>query len=289
MNSSHLPGILAMLAGSFCFSVNDALVKRVVLGQPEATSIFMVVFLRGLLMSALLATVLATQDRLRLHTLLKPSLLHGRGVIEAGMTIFFFSGVLLLPLTDVYTILLTAPLLITTSGALLFKEQVSWRGWAAVLLGFAGVMVVVWPDNLGWQTEYALPILATFLLVYREIYTKRIPRHYSGMEVVLITGLIITVAAGLASLPYWVNLGWDAILPIVGASLMLAIAHVMSVLSIRLAPLSVTSPGRYSMVLFGAVSAFLILGEIPSINTVVGSAVVVASGLLLLNRKPLTS
>ncbi len=278
-----------MLAGSFCFSVNDALVKRVVLGQPEATSIFMVVFLRGLLMSALLATVLATQDRLRLHTLLKPSLLHGRGVIEAGMTIFFFSGVLLLPLTDVYTILLTAPLLITTSGALLFKEQVSWRGWAAVLLGFAGVMVVVWPDNLGWQTEYALPILATFLLVYREIYTKRIPRHYSGMEVVLITGLIITVAAGLASLPYWVNLGWDAILPIVGASLMLAIAHVMSVLSIRLAPLSVTSPGRYSIVLFGAVSAFLILGEIPSINTVVGSAVVVASGLLLLNRKPLTS
>ena len=278
-----------MLAGSFCFSVNDALVKRVVLGQPEATSIFMVVFLRGLLMSALLATVLATQDRLRLHTLLKPSLLHGRGVIEAGMTIFFFSGVLLLPLTDVYTILLTAPLLITTSGALLFKEQVSWRGWAAVLLGFAGVMVVVWPDNLGWQTEYALPILATFLLVYREIYTKRIPRHYSGMEVVLITGLIITVAAGLASLPYWVNLGWDAILPIVGASLMLAIAHVMSVLSIRLAPLSVTSPGRYSIVLFGAVSAFLILGEIPSINTVVGAAVVVASGLLLLNRKPLTS
>ena len=73
--------------------------------------------------------------------------------------------------------------------------------------------------------------------------------------------------------------------PILGATLAVTVAHVMSVLTVRLAPLSVTSPGRYSIIFFGILSAFTILGEIPVPSTIAGSLVIVISGLFLLRRR----
>ena len=68
------------------------------------------------------------------------------------------------------------------------------------MTGFLGVMIVVWPDDMGWKLAYALPLFATVMIVFREVYTKRLPHHYSGLEIVLITGLLLTIAAGLASI-----------------------------------------------------------------------------------------
>jgi drug/metabolite transporter (DMT)-like permease len=69
--------------------------------------------------------------------------LHGRSLIEVGVTFSFLTSILILPLTDVYTILLTAPLLISMSGVLLFKKSVGLPEWLAVIISFLGVLIVV--------------------------------------------------------------------------------------------------------------------------------------------------
>ena len=107
-----------MLLGQFCFSVNDSLVKWTVLKMPGNDNLFMVVFFRGTFMCFIIAMVLAFQGKLRWEHIFKPSALHGRGLIEVGLPFSFLTSILILPITDVYTILLTAPLMITASGVI---------------------------------------------------------------------------------------------------------------------------------------------------------------------------
>lgn len=280
--SGYLPGILTMLLGQFCFSVNDSLIKWTVINLQGNIHLFMVVFFRGVMMCLVLAIILIYQGKLRYKKLFKPSLLHGRGLIEVGVTFSFLTSVLFFPLTDVYTILLTAPIMITASGFFFFQERVGLREWLAVISGFLGVLIVVWPDKMGWEVGYVLPFFATIMIVFREVYTKRLPFHYSGLEIVFITTLILTAAAGMVSIPFWMTPGWSIFTPIFGASVAVSVAHIMMVLTVRLAPLSVTSPGRYSIIIFGAISAFFILQEIPSMKTILGSIIVVGSGLFLM-------
>ena len=161
-----------MLLGQFCFSVNDSLVKWTVLKMPGNDNLFIVVFFRGALMCLMISTILAFQGKFRFERIIKLSVLHGRGLIEVGLTFSFLTSILMLPLTDVYTILLTAPLMITASGVIFFKERVGPREWLAVSTGFAGVMIVVWPDEMGWEIGYVLPLFATLMIVIREVYTK---------------------------------------------------------------------------------------------------------------------
>ena len=87
--------------------------------------------------------------------------------------------------------------MITASGAFLLKEKVHWKSWWAGSLGFFGVLIVMWPDDLGFRVTYLLPLLATNLLVLRELRTKRMAPQYRGMEVVLVTSLMITLAGGI--------------------------------------------------------------------------------------------
>ncbi len=274
-----------MLLGQFCFSVNDAWVKLLVAQQPQSDSIFWVLFLRGLMVCAFALGWLLVRKEGRVRHFWPPNLLHGRGLIEVALTSSFFAAVLLLPLSDVYTIMLSAPLMITAAGAVFLKESVDRRTWTAVGSGFVGVLVVVWPDDLGFQLTYAFPLLATTLLVFRELVTKRMPTGYSGIEVVLMTSLLVTLAAGIMAVGRGVPSLQGPLWPLLGSASMVTVGYLMSVLTVRWAPLSVTSTGRYSIVVFGALNAYLILGEVPSSNTIAGSLVIIASGVFVLRRQ----
>ena len=282
---SYLSGIQAMLLGQLCFSINDALMKYSVGLHGDQQSIFLLLFLRGLLVCTMTIGWLIGQGHFSLKNLFTPNDMHLRGCVEVLLTGAFFSSILLLPLSDVYTIMLSAPLMITVSGALMLREQVHWKSWLAVLLGFCGVLVVMWPNDLGFQITYLLPLIATFLLVVRELLTKRMGPHYRGIEVVLVTSLMTTLAGGMLAFFWETSLNFNAIPYLIGSACMLTVGYLMAVLTIRLAPISVTSPVRYSIIIFGSFSAYLILGETPSINTILGSLIIATSGLFVFQRK----
>ena len=174
--------------------------------------------------------------------------------------------------------------MITASGAFLLNEKVHWKSWLAVILGFCGVLIVMWPADLGFRIAYLLPLLATILLVLRELLTKRMIRQYRGIEAVLVTSLMITLAAGILAFFWETSLNFNAIPYLMGSACMLTVGYLMAVLTIRLAPISVTSPIRYTIIIFGASSAYLILGETPSINTILGSLIIASSGLFVFQR-----
>ncbi len=142
----------------------------------------------------------------------------------------------------------------------------------------------MWPDDLGFRMAYLLPLLATTLLVLRELLTKRMAPQYRGIEVVLVTSLMTTLVGGILAFFWETSLNFNAIPYLMGSACMLTVGYLMAVLTIRLAPISVTSPVRYSIIFFGASSAYLILEETPSLNTILGSLIIAASGLFVFQR-----
>ena len=157
--------------------------------------------------------------------------------------------------------------------------------WLVVLLGFCGVLIVMWPDDLSFQIAYLLPLIAKVLLAVRELLTKRIVPHYRVIEVVLVTSLVTTLAGGMRAFFRETSLNFNAIPHLIGSACMLAVGYFMSVLTICLAPISVTSPVHYSIIIFGSFSAYLILGEKPSVITILGSLIVATRGLFVFQRK----
>ena len=95
----------------------------------------------------------------------------------------------------------------------------------------------------------------------------------------------MTISFGIVSLFFPIDLSLNTSVYILSSSLFLAIAYLFSVLTIIYAPLSVTSPARYSVVIFGIILGYIFFYEIPSINMIIGAIIISLSGLFIIKRE----
>ena len=97
---------------------------------------------------------------------------HIRGFYEVLTALFFFTALILLPISEVYTLLMTNPFFVTIFAFLFLKEKVGIRRWAAVIIGFIGVVVVIYPQNFNFNYIFLFPIISAIFLTIRDIATK---------------------------------------------------------------------------------------------------------------------
>ena len=144
-------GILLMMAGQLSFAVNDSFVKLAVKNIEVDSSIFSVIFTRGSITTVLLGLYLIFVEKKNLINILVIKKFHIRGFYEVLTALFFFTALILLPISEVYTLLMTNPFFVTIFAFLFLKEKVGIRRWAAVVIGFIGVVVVINPQNLNFE------------------------------------------------------------------------------------------------------------------------------------------
>ena len=140
-------GILLMMAGQFSFSINDSFVKLAVKEINVNSSIFSVIFTRGIITTILLALYLQFIEKKNLIAIISIKSFHIRGLYEVLTALFFFIALVFLPISEVYTLLMTNPFFVTIFAFLFLKEKVGIRRWSAVFLGFIGVVVVYFTNN----------------------------------------------------------------------------------------------------------------------------------------------
>ena len=151
-------GILLMSAGVFCLCINDAIAKTLTAGY----SPIQVLFLRNLIalpIALLIARKLGGRSALISH---RPAAHLIRGVLWLCAAGMFFSSFLFLGLAEATTLIFAMPVFVTALSALVLREKVGWRRWSAVLVGFAGVLVVVRPGSGTFQLASLLPVATAF-------------------------------------------------------------------------------------------------------------------------------
>ena len=190
-----------------------------------------------------------------------------------------------MPISTVYTFLMTNPFFVTIFAFIFLKEKVGFKRWAAVLVGFVGVIIVINPSNMKFGYLFILPIMAAIFLTIRDIITKGFVNKSNSFEIIFITSILMTLFSGVTSLV----LGFDTTLKqipyILISSFFLIFGYLFSVMTIFYAPLSLTASARYTVIIFGIIFGYLIIGEIPSINMIIGAVIISLSGLFVINRQ----
>ena len=278
-------GVLLMMAGQLSFAVNDTFVKLAVKNIEINSSIFSVIFTRGSITTLLLGIYLIIIERKNLISILSIKKFHIRGLYEVLTALFFFIALILLPISEVYTLLMTNPFFVTIFAFLFLKEKVGVRRWIAVIVGFIGVVVVINPQDLDFNFIFLLPIISAIFLTIRDIATKTLATKSNNVEITFITALLITIFSGLASLFFGYHVTLDESPQILISSIFVLFGYLFSVMTVYYAPLSLTASARYSVIIFGIIFGYFILNEVPSSNMILGSIIITLSGLFVIKRE----
>jgi drug/metabolite transporter (DMT)-like permease len=274
-------GILFMVLGGALLTLNDAIMKGLTGGYPIGE----IMTFRGLFVLIPIMLFLKPAGGLQALAIHNRKGQFIRAVLVVGSTFCFVTGLSLLPLADAIALTFAGPLFMTALASTMLGEFVGWRRWAAVLLGFAGVVIMLRPGAGAINWAAALPLGAALAGAFRDIITRQISATDSSISILVVTTGSVTLA-GLATLPFgWVWPSSGDLMLLAGAGLLLAGAHYLLIEALRLAEVTVIAPFKYVSLIWATLFGFLIWGQWPDTWTWAGSALVVLSGLYILHRE----
>ena len=210
-----------------------------------------------------------------------------RAISDMIGAILMVTAISLMPLSTVSSILQTLPLLITFGAVLIFREKVGWRRWSAVFIGFVGVILILKPGLGDFQISSFVALLAVSFLALRDLVTRKINKDIHSITIALYA-FILTVFGGIISIPLFgqfVTLTLTQWFVVFAITLFGVFSYLMLVLATRSGDISVISPFRYTRLVFALILAIIILNERPDILTLLGAALIVASGYYTIRRE----
>jgi drug/metabolite transporter (DMT)-like permease len=206
-----------------------------------------------------------------------------------------FAALARLPLVDATAISFAAPFITVALAALVLKERVRIYRWSAVVVGFAGVLVMLWPyldvgalvaaASTASTVGAACAVTAAFTNSSATIQTRRLTDSESTASIVFYFSLICSLA-GLASLPFaWQAPSATELTALVSIGVIGGLSHIFLTESYRYAPASVVAPFDYVALLWAFFFGYMLFGEIPGRHVYTGAAIVAGSGLFVIWRE----
>ena len=279
---ARIAGIGLMILAMLSFALSDAAGKKIV----ASYAVGELLVLRAIAGLIVLAPLI-WQQRAAFAVLERPWLQLTRTLIAALEVAVFYLATVYLPLADVVTFYLASSLFVSLGAAAFLGEMVDRARLIAILIGFAGVLIAMQPSAQAISWPALIAILAAILfaaLLLLTRYLRNTPDMVLASQQFIGTLLLGAVLAA----PSWVtpslpDLGLFALSGVVSAAGLLCVNR-----SLRLAPASVVVPYQYTMIIFAAAFGFAFFGDVPSVATIIGGAVIIGSGLYLAlrERKP---
>ena len=279
----NLNGALLMMGSMAAFTFNDTLIKM----TEGAVPLSQLLVLRGGLSSLLILGLVIWLGSLKTRISSKDwGLIAIRSASEVAAAYAFITALLNMPLANVTAVLQVLPLTVTLGAAVVFKEQIGWRRMTAILIGFAGMLLIVRPGPDGFNIYAGYALLAVASVTVRDLVTRRLSKDVPSMMVTLAAAVIVTVFAGILSLGQdWVPVSNKNAGLIVGSSFFILGAYLCSVLAMRVGDISFTAPFRYTGLIWALILGWVIFGDWPTPLTMLGAAIVVGTGLFTLYRE----
>jgi drug/metabolite transporter (DMT)-like permease len=204
-----------------------------------------------------------------------------RSVFGIAALVCFIYALRFMPLTDAVAIGFSAPLIITALSSPLLGERVGGRRWAAVIFGFVGVLVMIRPGSSLFDPVALIALVSALSYALGIIAIRRMIRTESTPAMVFYLS-INGAAVGFAAIPFgWVWPSGPQFLALLSVGLLGGIGQLLLTAAYRLAPVAVIAPFDYSAMLYVTILGYLVFGELPDTTLIIGAAIVVASGLML--------
>jgi len=266
-------GVALYLAGVFLFALNDALGKWLVkdygVGQLMMLRVVGSAFVLGPMMAALRPSLVEVE---------RPWLQALRVLCMAGDTFAFYWATRFMPLADVMTFYMAAPLIVTALSAPLLGEKVERFRWIAVSAGFVGVLIALrpTPQMFSWASPIAL--LGAIMFALGQTFTRKL-RHAHWLQLTVWqfagAGLI-----GATTIPFgWASPGAFDLFLMALVGVVSMFCFVLITRALALARVAVLAPLQYSAILWATLMGWIVWRDVPTLPIIVGNAVIIASGL----------
>jgi drug/metabolite transporter (DMT)-like permease len=281
--TNPVKGVMAMITATLLLVLNDAVAKQLTATMPVGQLLFW----RQLFCAVIIVIGLAHVNGLR-----ELRIVDGRGQLLRGVVFTFIAFLIImslaaLPLPVVSAVLFMSPVIVAVISGPMLGETVGWRRWTAALVGFAGVLVVLRPGSAAFTWLLLLPLVPACLTAVRDIVTRKLSRTDTSMSMLFWSNVIILPAC-LASIIWgdaWQPTtsraaGWLFINALLNLS-----AHFLMIHALRIADASFVAPYKYSGLIWSFVVSFVLWGYQPDTWTLAGSALIMASGFVTMERK----
>ncbi len=280
--AARLRGIVMICVAMLLFAVLDTSAKYASRYVP-ALEVAFARYAVSLIVSAIVLRPWANRSASRMR---RPVVQTLRGLLLLGSTVLNFLALRSLPLAVTASISFAAPFLVVAFSGPVLGEWAGPRRWAAVVVGFAGVLVVVHPGASAFQPAALFSVAAAFCyagynLTTRLLSTTELPAGMLLYPALLATILLTAVlpVAGVAP-PGWLVAGLLMLTGIMGG-----VGHWCLIIAHRDAPAALLAPFQYAQILWMVSLGYLVFADVPDVNTLIGAAIIVASGLYILYRE----
>jgi drug/metabolite transporter (DMT)-like permease len=272
--------IAVMLPAMLMFTLNDVMGKWLV----ATYSVGQVLLIRSAAAMIVLLPFLWRDGVKPLFAVERPGMQALRVLLSSAEVYCFYFAVITLPLADVMTYWLAAPIYVAAMSPFLLGERVGWRRWLAILIGFGGVIIALEPSAATLTAPALISIFGSFCFAFMMLSGRALR---GTPDTTLVFWQIVGAGLfGVVTAPFgWVTpTAFDlALLGLLGVVAMAA--HMLVNRSLKLADAAVVAPFQYTLLFWAVIFGFFVFGDIPRPAMLVGAAVIVAAGLFIFFRE----
>ncbi|MCZ4281253.1 DMT family transporter [Kiloniella laminariae] len=281
-----LSGIIFLVTATMLFASGDAVLKNIADEQSLVQILWVrysFVFLIVVLMTLLREGATELKKTFRPN---KPGLQIFRSAFLLWQDFGFAFCFTLLPIASVHAVGAVAPIIVTALSAIWLREYVGARRWAAVFVGFIGVMIILRPGADSFDPLLLLPLGAAAQFAIYQILLRFCSQSDNYRVVQLFTGLVPLLLTSLLLPFYWsVPSGPGALAGLLGAGFLHASGHCLMIMAFQKATAATLQPFNYSILIWATLLGWLVFGDLPDSLTIVGATIVVSSGLYTFYRE----
>jgi drug/metabolite transporter (DMT)-like permease len=278
----RLTGIALMCGAVVLFACNDAAAKYLNTHMHTVQ----VVWARYMAAFALAIVLLNPTGNPQVMRTRRPWLQLGRSALLLGSTVLNFFALRYLQLDEAVSIIFCTPFIVAALGGPMLGEWIGWRRWTAIVVGFAGILLVTRPGSGGIHPAALLVVVAAICYALYSVLTRVLTRSDSDATTNFYSNLVGAAAITVAVPFYWSAQSDPLVIALMcSMGLFSGLGHFLLIRAHRLAPAGVLAPFIYTEIVWMIALGFLVFGDVPNRWTLAGAAVVIVSGLYLLYRE----
>ncbi|MEL6464776.1 MAG: DMT family transporter [Pseudomonadota bacterium] len=281
-NNTRL-GIALMIAVSVVFASQDGISRHLA----AEYNVFMVVMIRYWFFAAFVITIAARKaGGLRAAAQTRQPVVQGlRGLLLAAEICVMVTAFTVLGLVESHAVFAAYPLLVAALSGPILGEHVGWRRWAAIGVGFVGVLFILKPGLGVFDPAAVIPLASAIMFAVYGLLTRYVAREDSTATSFFWTGTSGAVAMTCVGVWFWEPMSgpdwaWMGALCLTGA-----LGHWLLIRTYEVAEASAVQPFAYFQMVFAALVGITVFGEVLEMNVIVGAAIIVAAGLFTLWRE----
>jgi drug/metabolite transporter (DMT)-like permease len=269
------------LSAVLCLAVLDAQVKWLAADY----AIAQIAFLRYVVGVAFAVAVAARHGGLRQLRTRRPFGHALRSILNIVTMLTFYAALKRLPLADVIAIAFAAPLFMTVLSVPLLGERVGWRRWAALSVGFVGVMVTLQPFGDGFNPVGLLAIVSALTYALMLIASRQLSATESSVTILFYYSIGVIVTTGAAMPWQWITPGWADAGLFLACGLVGSVGQLLLNQAFRYGEVSLLAPLEYTALIWAILLGVVVWGEVPTWWVLIGALIVVASSLYIAQRE----